>query len=60
MTEHSTDSSPDSASKKTFPPEKSTNKNKADIGLPSPETGMTIDKRIKGLSAVGDAKENFL
>ena len=42
MTEHSADSSPDSATKKTFPPEKSNSKTKADSTLPSPETGTLI------------------
>ncbi len=37
--QHSTDSSPESGAKKPFPPEKSVGKNKADLGLPSPDTG---------------------
>ncbi len=37
--EHSIDSSPDSGAKKSFPLEKSSGKNKGDLGLPSPDLG---------------------
>ena len=51
MTEHSADSSPDSATKKTFPPEKSSGKTKADSTLPSPDTGTLVTYSLASLLA---------